>query len=217
LKGGLPIRLVALFVGLVIFGTAIVSMLESGLGLPPWDVFHQGISDRTGIPLGTVGIIVGLVLLGITWALGESPGFGTVANTIVIGLVIDGLSALGFVQDLAEAPLVARIAMSAGGIILFGIGSALYIGAGMGAGPRDSMMLVLSRRTGVRIGVVRGAMEITVLLTGILLGGVAGIGTVALALLIGPCVEGAFWVLIRLGLASPARIDAEEYGALDVA
>src|SRR4249920_1991951 len=90
-------------------------------------------------------------------------------------------------------------------------------GSGMGAGPRDSLMMVLSRRTGRRIGLVRGAMEITVLLCGLALGGIAGIGTLTLALLVGPVVELAFWLLVKLGLATPGQHDALEFGPLDAA
>lgn len=96
-----------------------------------------------------------------------------------------------------------------------GFGSALYIGAGMGAGPRDSLMLTLTRRTGWRIGVVRGSIEVLVLVVGLVLGGVAGLGTLTLALLVGPSVELSFWLLVRFGLADP-RAHAPEFGPLDV-
>jgi len=109
-----------------------------------------------------------------------------------------------------------RIGLVAAGILLFGVGSAFYIGAGLGAGPRDSMMLVLTRRTGWRIGIVRAAIEIAVLIAGLLLGGTAGIGTLALALLVGPSVELSFWALVKLGLAAPGAKPAPEFGPLDV-
>jgi uncharacterized membrane protein YczE len=102
------------------------------------------------------------------------------------------------------------------GIALFGVGSALYIGAGLGAGPRDSMMLAVTRRTRWRIGSVRIAIEIAVLAIGIALGGTAGIGTVAMALLVGPAVEASFWAVIRLGLARPHPVHAE-FGPIDAA
>ena len=217
LKGNLPLRLVALFVGLILFGFAITFMLESGLGLPPWDVLHSGIAQHTPMTLGTAGIVVGLVIIVITWLAGTPPGFATIANAIVIGVAVNVFSAMAAFRELADAPLGVRIGLLAAGILLFGVGSALYIGAGMGAGPRDSLMLTISRRTGRRIAVVRGAMEATVLVTGILLGGDVGIGTIALAVCVGPVVELSFWLLLRLGVAT-ARPRAElEFGPLDAA
>jgi uncharacterized protein len=217
LRGSLAVRLVALFGGLLLFGLAIVFMLESRLGLPPWDVLHFGIAKHTPMSLGVSGIVLGLVIVAFTWLEGTTPGFGTIANAVVIGASIDVLRSFGAIDGLSESVLGVRIALLAAGVLLFGIGSAFYIGAGMGAGPRDSLMMVLSRRTGKRIGLVRGAMEITVLLSGLALGGIAGIGTLTLALLVGPVVELAFWLLVKLGLAVPGRRDALEFGPLDAA
>src|SRR5207244_1315153 len=112
-------------------------------------------------------------------------GFGTIANAVVIGVVIDGLVRVQAVRELAHAALGVRVGLLVGGIALFGVGSAFYIGAALGAGPRDSLMLVLSRRTGARIGAVRAALEACALAAGFALGGKVGIGTVAFALLIG--------------------------------
>jgi uncharacterized membrane protein YczE len=217
LRGSLPFRVIALFVGLILFAAAIVSMLESGLGLPPWDVLHMGIAAHTPLSLGTASIVVGLVIVVVAWVAGTPPGFGTVANAVVIGVGIDVLDSLASVQRLSEASLPIRIGLVGVGVLLFGIGSAFYIGAGLGAGPRDSLMMALTKRTGRRIGVVRGVMEVTVLVAGLLLGGEAGLGTVALALLVGPSVELSFWVLIWVGLASPGPHHAPEFGPLDVA
>lgn len=217
LRGSLPTRLVALFGGLVLFGLAIVFMLESRLGLPPWDVLHLGIAKHTPLSLGVSGIVVGLVIVAITWLEGTPPGFGTIANAIVIGVSIDVLRSFDAIDGLSESVLAVRIALLGAGVLLFGVGSAFYIGAGMGAGPRDTLMMVLSRRTGQRIGLVRGTMEVTVLLTGLALGGIAGIGTLTLALLVGPVVELAFWSLVKLGLATPGSRDPVEFGPLDAA
>lgn len=215
LRGSLPTRLVALFAGLVLFAIAIVSMLESQLGLPPWDVLHMGIAKHTPLTLGMAGVVVGLVIVAATWIAGTAPGFGTIANAIVIGVMIDVFSAIDAVAQLSHSSLLVRIGLLGMGVWLFGVGSALYIGAGMGAGPRDSLMLTLTRRTGWRIGVVRGAIEVSVLLVGLVLGGVAGVGTLTLALLVGPSVELSFWLLVRFGLADP-RAHAPEFGPLDV-
>ena len=216
LRGALAIRVVALFAGLIMVALAIVLMLESRLGLPPWDVFHLGIAEHTPLSLGITSVIVGLVIVVVAWVAGAPPGFGTVANAVVIGLAIDVLIALPWIDRLSESSLVVRGGLVAAGILLFGVGSAFYIGAGLGAGPRDSMMLVIAKRTGQRIGLVRGAIEITVLLAGLALGGTAGVGTLALALLVGPSVELAFWSLIKLRLASASTRRAPEFGPLDV-
>jgi uncharacterized membrane protein YczE len=217
LRGSLPVRLVALFGGLLLFGLAIVFMLESRLGLPPWDVLHLGIAGHTPLSLGVTGIVVGLIIVAITWIAGTRPGFGTIANAVVIGVAIDALRSIGAIDRLSGSPLGLRIGLLTAGVLLFGVGSAFYIGAGMGAGPRDSLMLTLSRRTGKRIGLVRGSMEGTVLVLGVLLGGTAGIGTLALALLVGPIVELAFWSLLKLRLATAGPRQALEFGPLDAA
>ncbi len=217
LRGSLPTRLAALFAGLVLFGLAIVFMLESRLGLPPWDVLHFGIAKHTPLSLGIAGIVVGLIIVAVTWLAGTPPGFGTIANAVVIGVSIDVLRSFDAIDGLSESVLAVRIGLLAAGVLLFGVGSALYIGAGLGAGPRDSLMMMLSLRTGRRIGLVRGAMEVTVLLSGLALGGIAGIGTLTLALLVGPVVELAFWSLVKLGLATRGRRDTLEFGPLDAA
>jgi uncharacterized membrane protein YczE len=214
LRGSRPVRIVALLGGLVVVGAAIVAMLESRLGLPPWDVLHQGVSRHTPMSLGVASIAVGLVMLAVAWAAGQPPGVGTLANAVVIGVTVDALSSVDAVERLSAAALPARIGLLVAGVLLFGVGSAFYIGAGMGAGPRDSLMIALARRTGRRIGIVRGAMEVAVLATGLLLGGTAGLGTIALAVLVGPVVEACFWALLVVGIATPQRIDA--VGVLDV-
>lgn len=201
LRGGLSFRVPSLFLGLALIAVAIVSLLESGLGLAPWDVFHLGVAEHSPLTIGTASVVVGLAVLFVAWALGQPPGFGTVANAIVIGVVVDALLSVGWIAELSERGLPPRIGLLAAGVALFGLGTACYIGAGLGAGPRDSLMLVLSRRTGVRIAIVRASIEITVLVTGWALGGTAGLGTLAVAFLLGPSVEGSFWLFVRLGLA----------------
>lgn len=201
LRFGPAIRVSSLFVGLVLIAVGVVALLTSGLGLSPWDVFHQGIARHTPLSLGTASVVVGLVVLLVAWALGQPPGWGTLANAIVIGLVIDVLLSVDAIADLDVDALPARIALVIAGVALFGVGTALYIGAGLGAGPRDSMMLMLVRRTGVRIAIVRFTMEAVVVAAGFALGGTVGVGTLAFVVLIGPSVEGSFWVLTRAGLA----------------
>ncbi len=179
-------RLGRLMVGLVLFGFGLALMVIADLGLSPWDVFHQGVSLRTGIPIGTVVIIVGLLLL-IAWIpLKERIGIGTIANAIVIGLILD--LSLFFLPDRLDVLLTRWLAMLIG-VVLVGIGSGFYIGAGLGPGPRDGIMTGITRITGFPLGMVRGVLEISVLGVGWLLGGNVGVGTVIFAFGIGPMVQ----------------------------
>jgi uncharacterized protein len=203
------VRLVSLFVGLALIAAAIVAQIESHLGLAPWDVLHQGLSRHTPLTIGQASIVVGLAMMVVAWLLGQPPGFGTLANAVVIGWLIDVFRAIGWVDRLSDSPVGVRGLLLVAGVVLFAIGSALYIGAAFGAGPRDSTMLALSRRTGHRIAVVRASLEVTALAAGWLLGGTAGIGTAASAILVGPAVESAFWLAIRIGLATRAHAALE--------
>jgi uncharacterized protein len=201
LRGGVVASATFLVVGLFLFAVGIVLLLESGLGLSPWDVLNQGLSEHTPLSFGAANVMVALAVLVVAWRLGARIGPGTVANAILIGLFVDLLLRADAAGELAEAPLAGRIGMLVAGICLIGVGSALYIGASLGAGPRDSLMLVLSRRTGVRIGIVRALLESSVTLLGFALGGTVGVGTLAFAFGIGPAVELSFWLLLRSPLA----------------
>ena len=209
IRGGAGIRSVSLVVGLFLFALGIVLQLQSDLGLSPWDVLSQGISDQTSLSFGTANIVIAIVVLAVAWALGAQIGVGTVANAILIGLFIDGLTRLEPIESLAGHGIGAQIALLVGGIVLVSLGSGFYIGAAMGAGPRDSLMMVGARRTGVRIGIVRAAIEISVAVVGFALGGTVGIGTVAFAFGIGPAVEVVFRLLVRVGVAEPSALQRE--------
>ncbi len=177
----LPLRLASLYVGLVLYGASMALMIRSRLGLDPWDVFHQGLAERTGLRFGWVVIAVGALVLLLWIPLRQRPGVGTVSNVIVIGLAVDAILAV-------LPPAVGwpeRIAFLAAGIVGNGIATGLYIGAGLGPGPRDGLMTGWAAR-GHSIRVTRTAIEVTVLAVGWLLGGTVGIGTVAYAIAIGP-------------------------------
>lgn len=189
--------------GLALFAFGIVLLLESGLGLSPWDVLNQGVSERTTLSFGQANIAIAFVVLGVAWALGARIGPGTVANAVLIGLFVDALLGIGWIDGLGDAALGWRIAFLVAGIGAIGLGSGLYIGASLGAGPRDSLMLVLALRSHVRIGAVRAGLESVVTVVGFALGGTVGIGTLAFALAIGPAVELAFGLLVRFGVAAP--------------
>ncbi len=200
-RGGMVARLATLVVGLLVFAAAIVAQLESRLGLSPWDTLHQGIAKHTPLSFGMASICVGVVVVAIAWVLGAQIGVGTVANAVLVGGFIQGLSAIGPIDRLSDASLGVRIGLLAAAMPLIGIGSVLYLGAWLGAGPRDSLMVVGGERTGLRLGVVRAGLELSVLAGGFALGGTIGVGTIVFALGVGPALEAGFWVLRRSPLA----------------
>jgi len=187
-----------------VFAFAIVLILESKLGLSPWDVLNQGLSKHTPLSFGMANIAVSLVVLCIGWSLGGRPGIGTVANAVLVGAFIQVLTEIDALTNLSHDGLTVRIPLLVLGIALIGPASAFYIGADLGAGPRDTLMLVGARRTGVRIGIVRATLELAALAVGIALSGTFGVGTVLFALLVGPIVEASFAVLGRTPLAIPS-------------
>ncbi len=203
-RGSLAVRLVSLVVGLMFFALGIVFLLESELGLAPWDVLNDGISRHIPLSFAMTNIAVALLVLVIARSLGARIGLGTAANAVLIGLMIEGLLAVDAIAALSETALGVRIVLMVVGVLVIGAGSGFYIGAGMGAGPRDSLMLVAAQRAGVRIGVTRAALEVAVTVLGLALGGTVGIGTLAFAFGIGPAVELSFWLLERSPLADPA-------------
>ena len=203
-RGGLRTRLVVLVAGLFLFAVAIVLQLESELGLSPWDTLHQGLSLHTPLSFGMASVVVSIVVLLLAWRLGAMIGIGTVLNAVLVGTFIEVLTAIGPLDRLSESPLGVRILMLVVSMALIGIGSALYLGAWLGAGPRDSLMVVEGERTGLRLGIVRGGLELLALAGGFLLGGTIGVGTVVFALGVGPALEAGFWGVRRSGLAAPS-------------
>jgi uncharacterized membrane protein YczE len=178
-----------------LFAAGVVLGLRSGLGVSPWDVLHDGIRQATPLSFGAATVLVGVILVVVALALGVRVGPGTLVNMVAIGLFADALLDRGFVQDLDAWSLPVRLAAVLAGVGLIALGSALYIGAGLGSGPRDSLMLALAARTGLPVGLIRGLLEGSVLGVGWLLGGVVGVGTVLFALGVGPAVQLAFRVL----------------------
>lgn len=199
-------RLPRLLIGLVLFGVGIAMMVIADLGLAPWEVLHQGISVNTGIPIGTVGILTGILVLVLWIPLREHPGVGTIANVLLIGIVIDLTLWVG--PDGVEATWL-RWALLAGGTLVIAIGSGLYIGAGLGPGPRDGVMTGLGAR-GVPIGLARAFIEVSVLVVGWMLGGTVGVGTVVFAFGVGPLVG---WMLPQLSLPPIVRETDETFWA----
>jgi uncharacterized membrane protein YczE len=204
IRGGLVLRLGVLVLGLFMFALGVVAFLESRLGLSPWDVLHQGIAKHTPLSFGEANVAVSLVVVTVAWLLGAKVGIGTVGNAVLVGTFIVALTSVGAVQSLAHQPLGPRVALLVAGVLLTGGGSGVYLAADLGAGPRDSLMIVASHRLGRRISVVRIGIELCALAAGIALGGTFGFGTVAFALLIGPSVEASCWLLERTPLTIPA-------------
>jgi len=190
-----PLAWVRLLAGLWLFAVGVVLGLQSGLGVAPWDVFHDGIRQATPLSFGAATVLVGVVLVVVGLGFGVRPGPGTLVNMVAIGVFADALLHSGFVQDLDGRSLPVRLAAVLAGVGLVALGSALYIGAGLGSGPRDSLMLALSARTRLSVGLIRGLLEASVLGVGWLLGGAVGVGTVLFALGVGPAVQLAFRVL----------------------
>ncbi|MET1038111.1 MAG: hypothetical protein ABW075_07535 [Aeromicrobium sp.] len=182
---GLLGRLVRLTVGLLLYGFTMAMLVESTLGLDPWDVFHEGVTQHVGLTFGQVVIVTGAVILLLWIPLRQKPGVGTVLNVILIGLAADAGIALITQPD----ELWLRIALLLAGIVGNGYAGALYIGAALGSGPRDGLWLGLVRRTGRSVRFWRTAIEVTVLVIGFALGGTVGVGTVLYAVTIGPIVQ----------------------------
>jgi uncharacterized membrane protein YczE len=209
LRGGLRARLALLVVGLVLFAAGIVALLESRLGLSPWDVLHQGLARHTPLTFGEANIAVSILIVGIAWRLGARIGVGTVANAVLVGTSVQLLSSLHWVERLSHEPLAARAGLLVLGLALIGVGTGIYLGADLGVGPRDSLMVVGAQRTPFRIGAVRAALELCALGIGVALGGTVGVGTLVFALGIGPMVE----VALRLLERSPLALRADAVGA----
>jgi uncharacterized membrane protein YczE len=196
-------RVPRLLAGLVGCGTGVASMVRARLGLGPWEVLHQGVAGRTGLTIGTVSILVAFVVL-LGWVpLRQRLGIGTISNAVLIGLTTN--TVLHLLDPPATLPV--RIALLLAGILLLGAGSGLYIGAGLGPGPRDGLMTGIARRSEGRLSIrlVRTGIELSALALGWALGGTVGIGTLLFALSIGPLVQ---FFLDKLSI--PIHIDQPE-------
>lgn len=204
LRGGFAVRLTALVFGLFLCAVGVVLFLESELGLPPWDVLHQGLAEQLEISFGLANLVVSAAILLLAWVLRAYIGLGTLLNALLIGIFVIGLTEIDAATALSDESLGVRIALLPLALLCFGAGTAFYIAPSMGAGPRDSLMLVAALRLHLRIGVARTVVEIAALAVGFALGGTVGIGTLVFALGIGPAVELSFRLLERTPLTAPA-------------
>lgn len=178
-------RITQLLIGLAMYGISLAMFIRAGLGLDPWDVFHQGVSGQTGWSIGTVVVVVSFLVLLLWIPLRQMPGIGTLANAVLVGVFAD----VGLALIPSFSHLGGQMAMLGGAVLLNGIASACYIGARLGPGARDGLMTGLARRTGWSVRLSRTLIEVVVLAVGWLLGGSVGVGTVVYALAIGPLVQ----------------------------
>ncbi len=202
--GAFAPRFAQLIAGLVLYGIALALLVIAGLGLDPWDVLHQGLARHTPLPIGTWSIIVGVAVLGFWIPLRLRPGIGTVCNAVIIGSVLDATLAVAPVPQ----ALSLRVLCLVCGTLLAGVATGAYIGADLGPGPRDGLMVGIAGR-GHSIRVVRTSLEVSVLAAGFVLGGTVGVGTVVYALCIGPIAHVTIPRFARRRPTVPARMAVE--------
>ncbi|MEV6446183.1 hypothetical protein [Amycolatopsis sp. NPDC051716] len=178
-------RSVQLLAGLALYGTSVALVTRAGLGLEPWSVLAEGVLKHTGLSFGTVTGLISVAVLLLWIPLRQRPGIGTIANVVVISVMVDVVRAV--LPD--QHDLVWQIVLLVGGVTLNGVATATYVGARLGPGPRDGLMTGLAGRTGWSVRLVRTGIEVTVVAAGFLLGGTVGIGTVLYALAIGPLTQ----------------------------
>ena len=192
-------RSALLAVGLALYGLSLTLLVRADLGLAPWDVFHEGLADSIGLSLGWTIVVVSFVVLALWIPIRERPGVGTLANAIFVGVGVEVFSAL--IPTIDDTWL--RWLLLALGVVVNGIATGMYIGAGMGPGPRDGLMTGIARRRG-SIRAVRTALELAVLVSGIALGGTFGVGTIVYAFGIGPLAQFFLPIFTRIGKGEPA-------------
>lgn len=184
------IQLPRLFLGYFLYALGIALTVDANLGLAPWDVLHQGLSQTLGISFGTASIGVGVLIVLLNVRLGERVGWGTLGNMIFIGLFLDLLFGSGLLPSLASIPL--RVLQLFSGMFTIGLATFVYLGCGMGSGPRDGLMVALTKRLGKPVGMIRSGIELCVLAGGYFLGGSIGLGTVLTAFGMGFAVQTVF-------------------------
>lgn len=186
-------RLLRLIVGLFLYSLGIVITICANIGYAPWDVFHAGLANTIGINIGTASIIIGVIIVVTTLLLGEKVGLGSILNMILIGLFIDALLSINLIPEADN--FVIGIIMLIAGLFVIAFASYFYINSAFGAGPRDSLMVALTRITKLPVGICRGVIEVLAVLAGWRLGGMVGAGTVISALAIGVCIQITFKLL----------------------
>jgi len=183
-------RFINMIFGLFLYALGIVVTIKANIGYAPWDVFHYGLANTFNISFGSCSIIVGTIIMAVLLLLKEKIGLGTIFNIILIGLFLDIILFI----DLIPVPqnFAARIIMLLAGLFIIALGSYFYIKTAFGTGPRDSLMVVLAKKTKIPIGICRSAVELTATLAGWFLGGMVGVGTVISVIGIGFCIQIVF-------------------------
>lgn len=188
-----PVRLLRLTFGLFLYALGIVVTMKGNIGYAPWDAFHAGIAKTIGISIGTASILVGILIGILTIILGEKLGLGTLCNMVLIGFMMDLLLDWNLIP--LATGFFSGVLMMIAGLFIIALATYFYIGSGFGAGPRDSLMVALTRKTHLPVGICRGSIELIVLVIGWKLGGLIGLGTVISALASGFCVQITFRLL----------------------
>lgn len=186
-------RFLRLIFGLFLYALGIVITLNANIGYAPWDVFHVGFSKLAGLSIGNASIIVGALIGMFTILLGEKLGLGTILNMFLIGIFLDLILKLKLIPMASH--MLTGIIMIIIGLFVIALASYFYMGSAFGAGPRDSLMVAITRKTGWPIGLCRGAIELMAVIVGWKLGGMVGIGTIISAFLVGFCVQSTFKLL----------------------
>jgi uncharacterized membrane protein YczE len=194
-KGGIGLKekgltIIRLFAGFFLYSAGIVMTINANIGLAPWDVFHQGLSKTFGITIGQASIGIGIIIVIINSLFREKVGWGSLGNMLFIGVFVDLLMLNHIIPEFEN--LVLRVLMMFSGMFVIGVATYLYIGVGLGAGPRDGLMVALTKRTGKSVRLVRNTIETAVVIVGYFLGGSVGVGTLVMALTIGVFVQLAF-------------------------
>jgi uncharacterized protein len=192
-RNAVLLRLLRLIFGLFLYALGIVITLKAYVGYAPWDVLHVGLAKTTGMTIGVASILVGILIVAVSFFLGEKLGLGTVLNMILIGVFLDIILKLNLIPPMDK--FVWGVMMLIAGLFVISAATYFYIGSGFGAGPRDSLMVALARKTKLPIGFCRGTIEVIAVGVGWKLGGMVGIGTVIAALAIGFCIQITFRIL----------------------
>ncbi len=186
-------RLLRLLLGLFLYALGIVLTMKANLGFAPWEVFHAGLGKTVGMTIGNISILTGLLIVIAVFALGEKLGLGTLLNMVLIGVFMDLLLRFWFMAPATHWWMGLLLLLA--GLFVIALASYFYIGSGFGAGPRDSLMVALTRKTGLAVGLCRGSIEVVAVITGWFMGGMVGVGTVISAFAIGPIVQITFRLL----------------------
>ncbi len=205
---GYIVRFIKLNFGLFLYGLGIIVTMRANVGYAPWEVLHSGISQTLGVSIGLVNTAVGALIVAIVFMLGEKIGLGTIFNMFMIGLFMDLILYLDFIPLFDNFWIGSLVLII--GLFIISLGTYFYISSAFGAGPRDSLMVAVTRKTGLPVGLCRGILEVSVVFIGWLLGGMVGLGTVISAFAIGFCVQ----ITFKLVKFDPTQVKHETFGVM---